>query len=231
MACRFYEQEVRAMGRAARGVTGIRFKLDGDCVVGMEVVPAEGTAPQMEELPEGAELPELPETEEPADEAEGADGEEIIEDTGKPQLLIVTSGGMGKRSYVEHYRLTRRGAKGVKNINLRDGETVVASVQISHGDEIIITTERGQVVRIPVDEIRIVGRNSKGVKIMNLRTGDKITGVARLKELEALPGEENKADNAEAPETAEAPAAETAVTEAMPEVPEEPAENEGSEPV
>ena len=144
---------------------------------------------------------------------------------------------MGKRSYVEHYRLTRRGAKGVKNINLRDGETVVASVQISHGDEIIITTERGQVVRIPVDEIRIVGRNSKGVKIMDLRKGDKITGVARLKELEALPGEEErKAAEAEAAANAEAPAeeavpaeptAETTPVEPV-EVPEESEDDSGT---
>ena len=234
MACRFYEQEVRAMGRAARGVTGIRFKLDGDCVVGMEVVPAEGAAPQMEELPEGAEAPEVPEVEEPAVETEGEDSEEIIEDTGKPQLLIVTSGGMGKRSYVEHYRLTRRGAKGVKNINLREGETVVAAIQISHGDEIIITTERGQVVRIPVDEIRIVGRNSKGVKIMDLRKGDKITGVARLKELEALPGEEER-KAAEAEAAAEAPAenteavsADSAASAEAIEVPEESDDDSGT---
>ena len=219
------------MGRAARGVTGIRFKLDGDCVVGMEVVPAEGAALQMDELPEGAEAPELPEVEEPAAETESDDSEEIIEDTGKPQLLIVTSGGMGKRSYVEHYRLTRRGAKGVKNINLRDGESVVAAIQISHGDEIIITTERGQVVRIPVDEIRIVGRNSKGVKIMNLRQGDKITGVARLKELEALPGEKEAAEQETAADSVEVPATELPPAEQAPEVPEEPAGDDTTETI
>ena len=95
---------------------------------------------------------------------------------------------------MEDYRLTRRGAKGVKNLNLRDGEEVVAAVKVQHGDELIITTERGQVVRISVDEIRIVGRASKGVKIMELRKGDRITGVARLIEIEGqkkpVPAEE-----------------------------------------
>ncbi|MCI5797906.1 DNA gyrase subunit A [bacterium] len=197
MACRFKSGDVRAMGRNARGVTGIKFKLEGDWVVSMEVVPGDGTvsAPLDAALPEGAEdaaePEEIDEVEEPVSEE---NDDTALEDTGKPQILIVTSGGMGKRSYVEDYRLTRRGAKGVKNLNLRDGEEVVAAVKVQHGDELIITTERGQVVRISVDEIRIVGRASKGVKIMELRKGDRITGVARLIEVE---GQKKPEDNPE----------------------------------
>ena len=86
---------------------------------------------------------------------------------------------------MESYRLTKRGAKGVKNVNLASDETVVAAIRVSHGDEILMTTERGQVVRTRVDEIRLVGRNSKGVRIMNLRKGDRITSVSRLVEVEA----------------------------------------------
>ena len=92
---------------------------------------------------------------------------------------------MGKRSYVDHYRLTRRGAKGVKNLNLRPGEVVIAALRVKHGDELILTTERGQVSRIPVDEIRIVGRASMGVRIMDLRKGDKVTGATIVVEVEA----------------------------------------------
>lgn len=197
MACRFKSGDVRAMGRNARGVTGIKFKLEGDWVVSMEVVPGDGTvsAPLDAALPEGvedaAEPEEIDEVEEPVGEE---NDDTALEDTGKPQILIVTSGGMGKRSYVEDYRLTRRGAKGVKNLNLRDGEEVVAAVKVRHGDELIITTERGQVVRISVDEIRIVGRASMGVKIMELRKGDRITGVARLIEVE---GQKKPEDNPE----------------------------------
>ena len=199
MACRFKSSDVRAMGRTARGVTGIKFKLEGDRIVSMEVVPGDGTVtedPRNAVLPEGVE--EIMEPEDTAEEIDEQLGDEnddtALEDTGRPQILIVTSGGMGKRSYVEDYRLTRRGAKGVKNLNLRDGEEVVAAVKVQHGDELIITTERGQVVRISVDEIRIVGRASKGVKIMELRKGDRITGVARLIEIEGqkkpVPAEE-----------------------------------------
>lgn len=197
MACRFKSSDVRAMGRNARGVTGIKFKLEGDWVVSMEVVPGDGTvsAPLDAALPEGAEDAAEPEEIDEVEEPVGEENDDTaLEDTGKPQILIVTSGGMGKRSYVENYRLTRRGAKGVKNLNLRDGEEVVAAVKVQHGDELIITTERGQVVRISVDEIRIVGRASKGVKIMELRKGDRITGVARLIEVE---GQKKPEDNPE----------------------------------
>ena len=227
MACRFKSSDVRAMGRTARGVTGIKFKIEGDRIVSMEVVPGDGTLSS--ELPDDAALPE------DADELENTENEEIdeidetqdadagtdaddtaLEDTGKPQILIVTSGGMGKRSYVEDYRLTRRGAKGVKNLNLRDGEEVVAAVQVQQGDELIITTERGQVVRISVDEIRIVGRASKGVKIMELRKGDRITGVVRLIEIEGQKKPENPEAEPSA-ETEQTSAPETSAGESSPE--------------
>ncbi len=191
MACRFVETDVRTMGRATRGVTGIRFKLADDEIVSMEVVPASGAVSELPEVDEAAveaeEPAEAPETE-PAETADGEDvasDEEEIVDDGRPQLLVVTSSGMGKRSYVDHYRLTRRGAKGVKNLNLRPGEVVIAALRVKHGDELILTTERGQVSRIPVDEIRIVGRASMGVRIMDLRKGDKVTGATIVVEVEA----------------------------------------------
>ena len=191
MACRFVETDVRTMGRATRGVTGIRFKLADDEIVSMEVVPASGAVSELPEVDEAAveaeEPAEAPETE-PAETADGEDvasDEEEIVDDGRPQLLVVTSGGMGKRSYVDHYRLTRRGAKGVKNLNLRPGEVVIAALRVKHGDELILTSERGQVSRIPVDEIRIVGRASMGVRIMDLRKGDKVTGATIVVEVEA----------------------------------------------
>ena len=201
MACRFPETNVRTMGRAARGVTGIKFKLEDDCVVSMEIVPSPVPLMEEVEIPEGEEdtsvtdetAPEVEETEDAAVDNAGDETEELVDD-GRPQLLVVTSGGMGKRSFVESYRLTKRGAKGVKNVNLAPGETVVAAIRVSHGDEILMTTERGQVVRTRVDEIRLVGRNSKGVRIMNLRKGDRITSVSRLVEVEAQEAKDITAD-------------------------------------
>ena len=202
MACRFVEQDVRTMGRVTRGVTGIRFKLEGDYVVSMEVVPAENPptgelAEPDENAPENEAEP--PEVEEAAPETEDADAE--LEDDGRPQLLVITSGGMGKRSYVEGYRLTRRGAKGVKNVNLRPGEEVIAALRVQHGDELILTTERGLISRMKVDEIRLVGRNSKGVRIMDLRKHDRITGASVVREVE-----QPEVPKAEDTEGTEAPA-------------------------
>ena len=156
MACRFHENEVRAMGRAAYGVTSMRFKLENDCVVSMELV----------------------------EHVSEVESDEEAERLGGQQILVVSDGGMGKRSFVSTYRKTHRGAKGVTSIKLREKEQVVAAVKIENGDELIITTEKGQMVRIPSNEIRTIGRASKGVRIMNLSDGDKITGISRVLKME-----------------------------------------------
>ncbi|MFA7230336.1 MAG: DNA gyrase subunit A [Victivallaceae bacterium] len=192
MACRFEQEQVRPMGRTARGVTGIRFKIEGDSLVSMEIIrdiADNDVENKLAELAEG-EIPEDDEVLENDVIDESAD-EEIAEDDAAqeavdgPELLVVTDGGMGKRSFVKNYRKTKRGAKGVVNIKLRGDEQVIGTAQVTLGDELILTTERGQLVRIPCDEIRTIGRASKGVKIMNLKAGDKITGVVKMVEVDS----------------------------------------------
>ena len=184
MACRFTlsDEELRPMGRTARGVTGMRFKIEGDYLVAMTVVREK--LDDEEVLEDDAEIVEN----------EAADDGEIIENACGPQVLVVSDGGMGKRSLVSTYRKTRRGAKGVVSIKLRENEKVVNTIQIQNGDELLITTERGQLTRIPLDEIRTVGRASKGVKIMNLNDGDRITGAVAL--IEVKGEEKDDAENA-----------------------------------
>ena len=174
MACRFdqTDEQIRPMGRTARGVTGMRFKLEGDDVVAMEVIRE-----KVDDEPPAAD------DEEEIAEVDSGEGDEAPASGSGPEILVVTTGGMGKRSFVSTYRKTNRGAKGVASIRLRDGEFVINALQIENDDEILLTTERGQLVRIPAGEIRTVGRNSKGVRIMNLNRGDRITGVARLIEV------------------------------------------------
>ncbi len=176
MACLFdqNDDQIRPMGRTARGVTGMRFKIEGDFVVGMVVIREHiYTEDEM-----GGE-----ETEVEIEVDVEIDDEAPVFGSG-PEVLVVTDGGMGKRSFVSTYRKTNRGARGVVNIRLREGEHVLSVIQINDDDEILLTTERGQLVRIPASEIRTVGRASKGVRIMNLNSGDRITGVARLVEVE-----------------------------------------------
>ena len=223
MACLFDQddEQIRPMGRTARGVTGMRFKIDGDSVVSMEVI--------REHVYTEAEMTgEEGETETEGEVEVETDEEGPVFGSG-PEVLVVTDGGMGKRSFVSTYRKTNRGAKGVVNIKLREGEHVLAVVQVTDDDEILLTTERGQLVRIPASEIRTVGRASKGVRIMNLNNGDRITGVAKLVKVEiektavTVDGEiENKADNvlAEAAAMPEEPAVPGE------DVPEQPGESE-----
>src|SRR5690606_33222765 len=92
-----------------------------------------------------------------------ADTELENEIYGGPEMLVISNGGIGKRSYVSAYRKTRRGAKGVLNIKLREGELVIAALLVESGEKAMLITERGQVVKIPIDEVRRVGRNSVGV--------------------------------------------------------------------
>lgn len=181
MACRFdqIDKQIRPMGRTARGVTGMRFKLSGDDIVAMEVIH-EHVEDEVEGEVTDDDIDEIDDIVE-----EGVEGEEVVITGVGPEILVVTDGGMGKRSRVANYRKTNRGAKGVVSIRLKEGEEVVTMLQITQDDEVLLTTEKGQLVRIAAAEIRTVGRASKGVKIMNLKSGDRITGVAKFKEVEA----------------------------------------------
>ncbi len=186
MACRFLEGDVRPMGRAARGVTGIKFKKPNDYVVSMEVVPQQFNSEADLEVE--------------ATEIEG--DEEVVVTNNDPQLLVVSNGGMGKRSLVKTYRRTKRAAKGVVSMKLKDDEKVISAICIEDGDELMLTTEKGQLVRIPCDEIRTIGRASKGVRIMKLKDGDIISGISKIVNLN-LDDNKNESEEAEESENSE----------------------------
>lgn len=176
MACRFSETELRPMGRGTRGVTGMRFKIADDSIISMAVVPS------LEEF----------------------ESDEDAEAVGGPQILVVSDGGMGKRSFVSTYRKTRRGAKGVVNMRLKDDETVVGALLIDDEHEVLITTTSGQIVKIPACEIRTIGRASKGVKIMRLKDGDKITGIGTVVKVESDQDDSDTEDGENGSEATEA---------------------------
>lgn len=197
MACRFNQtdDEIRPMGRTARGVTGMRFKLEGDEIVGMEII--------REHIDDDEAPAEDVEDAEPVVENdEAAEAEAVDANASGPEILVVTDGGMGKRSLVSTYRKTRRGARGVVSIRLKEGENVVSALQISGDDELLITTRDGQLVRIPVDEIRRTGRAAKGVIIMHLREGDRITGVAKIVEVDGRKSAASSSGEEDAPDGA-----------------------------
>ncbi len=175
MACLFDldDNQIRPMGRTARGVTGMRFKLEDDCVVSLEII--------REHLFEEVSDDQEDSTLEHEDQTDDNEVENLASELGYgPEVLVVTDGGIGKRTYVSNYRKTNRGSKGVINIKLRPGETVLDVVQVTEEDELLLTSERGQLVRIPAGEVRRIGRAGYGVRIMNLKPGDRVTGVAKL---------------------------------------------------
>ncbi|MDE1820553.1 MAG: DNA gyrase subunit A [Euryarchaeota archaeon] len=103
-----------------------------------------------------------------------------------PSLLTLTSTGFGKRTPVEEYRLTKRGASGVIGIKTggRNGE-VVAVIPVREEDEILVTTQKGITIRSPVRQIREQGRNTLGVIIIRIEEGDEVKAAVRL----VAPGE------------------------------------------
>ncbi len=96
------------------------------------------------------------------------------------EILTICVNGYGKRTPFEEYRLTRRGGKGVINIETseRNGP-VLTSLAVSPGDELMLMTSKGQAVRIGVDDIRTTGRAAQGVKVVGLDDGDSLTSVAK----------------------------------------------------
>lgn len=100
-------------------------------------------------------------------------------------VLVVSANGYGKRSSIEDYRVTNRGGKGVKTINVTEktGE-LVAIKSVTDNDDLMIITEAGITIRLAVSSIRVMGRTAQGVRLINLRDDDKIASVARVSKSE-----------------------------------------------
>jgi DNA gyrase subunit A len=96
-------------------------------------------------------------------------------------LLVVTSGGMGKRTDVDAYRLQKRGGMGVINMKVNERTGVVVSIKsVAPEEELILITKNGVVNRQRVGEIRVIGRATQGVRLVSLDPEDAIMDVARV---------------------------------------------------
>ncbi len=97
------------------------------------------------------------------------------------QLLVVSEKGFGKRSDIDDYRITSRGAKGVKSLNITEKTgDLVAIKEVTDEDDLMIITNKGIVIRIHVEDLRIMGRNTQGVKLIRLNEKDGIASVTRI---------------------------------------------------
>lgn len=167
MAIRFSEENVRPMGRTARGVRGIALEAD-DAVVGMVVVA--NTA-----------------------ESNGDDAEVDNRIGPDATLLTVCEGGYGKRSKIEAYRTQNRGGKGLIDIQTvdRNGK-VVGICAVSDDSDLMIITSAGKIIRMSTADISVVGRNTKGVRLVGLDQDEAVAAITHVREDED--GEEGESE-------------------------------------
>ena len=127
----------------------------------------------------------------------------ICIDDPQTNVLVVSEKGYGKRSDLEEYRITNRGGKGVKTMNITEKTgQLVAIKDVVDGDDLMIINKSGILIRIAVDTLRVMGRATQGVRLINLRDNDEIAAVTKVK-AEDIEEEEEFDENAENVENAE----------------------------
>ncbi|MGO4305275.1 DNA gyrase subunit A [Cupriavidus sp. RAF12] len=169
-AVRFDENDVRPMGRQARGVRGMNLD-EGQAVIAMLVAPAETEA---------------------TDAAEEGAAATV------GSVLTATENGYGKRTPISEYTRHGRGTKGMIAIQTseRNGR-VVAAALVSPEDEIMLITTGGVLIRTRVAEIREMGRATQGVTLINVDEGTKLSGLQRIVESDADNGASEEAEEAD----------------------------------
>ena len=114
-------------------------------------------------------------------------------------VLAATAKGFGKRTSAYDYRTTKRGGKGIVNVDTeKRGDTVVATFPVEPTDQIMLVTDGGQVIRCPVDDVRIASRRTQGVNLFDVDGGAEVVSVARLRDV----GGEDEEDDSEEEDTA-----------------------------
>ena len=121
-------------------------------------------------------------------------------------VMVVSENGYGKRSVVDDYRITNRGGKGVKTINITEKTGgLIAIKKVTDEDDLMIINKSGIAIRLHVDTIRVLGRATQGVRLINLGAKDAIAAVSRVpraddeeeENLEGAPAEGTPVEGAE----------------------------------
>ncbi len=106
-------------------------------------------------------------------------------------VLVVSEKGYGKRSSLDDYRITNRGGKGVKTINVTDKTgSLVAIKNVTDENDLMIINKSGITIRLSVSDLRVMGRATQGVKLINIKDNDSIASVAKVKHEEEEDGSE-----------------------------------------
>ncbi len=123
-------------------------------------------------------------------------------------LLVVSEKGYGKRSLIDDYRITKRGGKGVKTINVTEKTgNLVAIKEVIDTDDLMIINKSGITIRMAVENLRVMGRATQGVKLIRLNDGDAISSVEKIEQIEGEELAEEMAEGVEKNEdtTSESP--------------------------
>ena len=140
------------------------------------------------------------------DEGDEVVGMICIEPDAKKDVLVLSENGYGKRTDLDEYRVTNRGGKGVKTINITEKTGDLVSIQaVTDDNDLMIINRSGVTIRTKVDQIRLAGRATQGVRIINLREGDVIASVMAVpvSEDEEVASDVIVAEGAEVAETPE----------------------------
>lgn len=122
----------------------------------------------------------------------------IRQDDSSTAVLVVSENGYGKRSAAEEYRITSRGAKGVKTLNITDKTgPLVAIKAVTDDNDLMIITKSGLTIRVDMSELRLTGRATQGVRLINLREGDAIAAVSPVSKSEEEEVAEDAASQAD----------------------------------
>ena len=118
----------------------------------------------------------------------GSDNDEVVgmitvnnDELATRQVLVVSEKGYGKRSPVEDYRITNRGGKGVKTLQVTEKTgCLIAIKDVKEDDQLMIINRSGITIRMGLDELRVLGRATQGVRLIELRKNDQIAAVAKV---------------------------------------------------
>jgi DNA gyrase subunit A len=124
-------------------------------------------------------------------------------------ILVVSENGYGKRSKLEDYRITNRGGKGVKTLNITEKTGDLISIEaVTDNDDLMIINRSGLIIRLGIVNLRVMGRATQGVRLITLRGDDSIAAVTKVEveaeeelDLDEENGEENEMINSENQET------------------------------
>jgi DNA gyrase subunit A len=126
------------------------------------------------------------------------------EDINETQLLVVTENGYGKRTKLvdddgeDVYRITNRGGKGVKTLNITEKTGALISINaVTDADDLMIINKSGLTIRMEVSDLRVMGRATQGVRLINIKGNDSIAAVTKVMKEEAEEGVESENENGE----------------------------------